>query len=108
MTAPQKPSDILREAKRLIKKGWTRGAWARIGKDATHSSDPAATCFCASGALFRVSAGDLRRVASDYLRRGARLRTSEIPKWNDAPGRKKSQVLAAFDKAIQLAEADSQ
>lgn len=26
-----------------------------------------------------------------------------VPKWNDAPGRKKEEIIAAFDKAIELA-----
>jgi hypothetical protein len=77
----------LREARKLIKRGWTQGEWHRNG------------CVCSLSALHKTRAP---QVADETLRRVIGHRS--IIAWNDAPGRTQAEVLAAFDKAIELAE----
>ena len=72
-----------------------------------HAMSDAATCFCITGAIERVTkisdfadatcARDtLRKVVGYY----------GIATWNDTPGRTQSEVLDAMDKAIKIMEGD--
>ena len=46
--------------------------------------------------------------ARKYFRAAVPLpKTISVPEWNDAPGRTQAEVLAAFDRAIELARADA-
>lgn len=98
-------ADKLREARALIERGWTQGAFARNGSGhaVTYESGDA-SCFCVAGALLRATNG-----FSEFERAVAALHAvtrKAIHKWNDAPRRTKAEVVAALDKAIQLADAE--
>jgi hypothetical protein len=92
-------ADKLREAKALIERGWTRGESSRDGR------------VCALGALATALRGDPNRAlyGPDY-RDISRIfdqiisEDDTLYEWNDRQPSKKP-VLAAFDKAIELAEA---
>lgn len=97
-------ADKLREARALIERGWTQEYYARgksgKGVDALGRH---AVCFCATGALRRVN-----RIEWDNCEERGLLRKAvgrNIIDWNDHPKRTQAEVLAAFDKAIELAEA---
>lgn len=106
-----KPSEVLRAARKLIERpeNWTRGADARDVDGtpvwAAHG-DVEPVCWCSTGALMRVTEtgpeyhsgrGFLEQVISPWR---------FIPQWNDAGNRTHPEVLAAFDRAIALAEAE--
>jgi hypothetical protein len=97
-------ADKLRKAKALIERGWTQGAFARRanGRVIGYESDDA-SCFCIAGALMRVTPliSDFERLCHPLTRATGSPR---LDHWNDAPGRTQAEVLAAFDKAIELAE----
>ena len=91
---------LLRAARLLETKGWTRGWFARDGhgNKVLHSSRRASR-FCAEGAIFRCGGGaDCR----DALRAAADC--DNIAHWNDDPKRKKSEVIAALRKAAGRVE----
>jgi hypothetical protein len=104
-------ADKLREARALIDtpEKWTQGANAR---DAAGRKVPAyssrARCFCMTGAVIRVMAGgfDAAVPVLGALRKGANGLEGGSPHlWNDAPERTHAEVLAAFDRAIEAAQA---
>lgn len=88
-------ADKLREARALIERGWTRGEFERAGR------------VCLLGAVNRVAPVITLRIAClDTLSEvisGVPYWGSALAQWNDAQPSKKP-VLAAFDKAIELAE----
>lgn len=98
-------ADKLREARALIERGWTQGWFARTaaGNDCWYSAKEA-SCWCVTGALFRVaiSVREESRLAGTFL--AAIDTTDGIAGWNDVPDRTQAEVLAAFDRAIELAE----
>jgi hypothetical protein len=99
-------ADKLREAKALVAKGWTRGDWAKDAQgEPVFEREPEAVCWCASGALFAASEAGFASagVLHDVFSQANEIETISV--WNDAPERTQSEVLAAFDKAIELAEA---
>ena len=102
-----KPSEILREA---VKLNWTQCAFARKSDGfETSFDDPKASCFCSLGRIYRIT-GDERESnarARLYLRRTIG-EFMFIPEWNDAPGRTREEVDAAFLKAAELAEKEGQ
>jgi hypothetical protein len=57
---------------------------------------------CASGALIAVGAELISGEAYGFLRRATGAR--RICHWNDEKGRTHAEVMAAFDRAIELAE----
>lgn len=75
------------------------GAMVRVGW---------ATCFCMDGAIDRACSDGL---GIDHNRATAAVEalglggSMEVWKWNDAPERTHAEVMAAFDKAIEKAEA---
>ena len=92
-------AEILRGAKEKIEKhGWIQNSY---GSDEIG--------FCSSGAI--QSFVGLPRNQCARLCHPAMIAVRNavgeycIPEWNDRPGRTKEEVLAAFDKAIALAEA---
>lgn len=104
--------EILQKARGLIEKGWTQGEIAR-GKDNERRSeyDSEAICWCMVGSIFCAS-GPL----DDYLipnpeRKKAFLAIESavgrlnLAAWNDESGRTQSEVLQAFDKAIEAERA---
>lgn len=96
--------EVLRKARALIEKpeAWVKEHFAvkADGQD-THYADADAVRFCVAGALRRVE--DQHGLAYEILRQAARCFGS-ICEWNDAPERTHAEVLAAFDKAIAIAE----
>lgn len=94
MTAPDFTiADKLREARALVERGWTQGSF--------HAVD--GKC-CAYGALMDVS--PLRDIdpLQDALGAAIGVRGAyKLWDWNDAPERTQAEVLAAFDRAIELA-----
>ena len=65
-------------------------------------------CTCAGLALTQIAddAGDRERRAREFFARTVGLTSGpDIFDWNDAPERTHADVLAAFDKAIEAAEA---
>ena len=104
MTTSTKASDALAKAADLIEPpgAWTQGTFARDAHgEPTTSSGPRATCWCASGAIRRITPGRLdRRQARDYLDKVV----GTITLFNDALGRTQAEVVAALREASNLAE----
>jgi hypothetical protein len=104
-------ADKLREARALCEAGWTQDNYADL-------NDNEETCYCASGAIGLVACNDIDAGDFDIDEQDPAYRSViaalgaavgckhsyEIARWNDAPERTQAEVLAAFDKAIQLAE----
>lgn len=97
----------LRAAKALIDtpEKWTRRAYAKTSQGvACLFSDEAAQCFCALGAIFRVTPSLDREVAAvDAIKRA--MGVNYIPSFNDYHSH--AEVMEAFDRAIAAAEAES-
>lgn len=110
-----KTSTVLEKAKAvLVEKGWTQQAFARDERN-RHSPihSPEATCFCTLGALELVT-GHMARSTEHAVRAQTALeRTllkrvfgddSPIQTFNDDENTTKEDVLAWFDRAIELAK----
>lgn len=117
-----KPSELLKAAKRLIEKqsNWTQKAYARNDEDIPIDSDsPNAVCFCSLGALhktlgkydktFNYKYQQLFDAAYGYLDKAIELvgakdlaPTISVASYNDTYSH--SEVMAVWDKAIELAE----
>lgn len=97
-------ADKLREARKFIERGWTKNYQARDanGYD-VDPNDPSAVCWCLYGALNAVGAMTPEVLCPLQKATNERL----LANWNDASERTQAEVLAAFDKAIELAEAQS-
>lgn len=115
----------LEQARVLVENGWCQGSSAKTSDGRScFASDGLAVQFCADGAVVRATwpwheeeSEDLWHVTWacwDYL--GAAIREmygwdmSEHPvpwqiihDWNDEPERTKAEVLAVYDRAIELA-----
>ena len=110
MTSLMKPSEALRKARELLtpEGAWTKEGWARNKQHwFVAPESPNAVCWCARGALRKVSGGytreelDAEIVLQDTL---GLTHTGSIADWNDAEERTQDDVLEAFTKAIALAE----
>jgi hypothetical protein len=85
-------SNGLREARALIERGWCQ-------HDMRNGD-----CVCIRGALlFTFRRWDLEMEADKLLKVATGFQ-GYLGDWNDAPERTQADVLAAFDKAIELAE----
>jgi hypothetical protein len=95
-------ADKLRVARALVAKGWTQEVFARDrrGKE-VRTAERSAACWCAYGAVIRA---DAEYDGYVYLSRAIGLTGQLISQWNDEPTRTQQEVLAAFDRAIELAE----
>ena len=91
---------------------WTRGAYARRQYGETCGPlHPDAYSFCSVGALRYVNGGDsggytpalrwLDAAGSDNV---VNTLTTSLSVWNDALGRTHDEVVARFDRAIELAK----
>ncbi len=94
------PVEKLKEARELVARpgGWTQGTFAETAEGtAVNESDPSAVAFCMMGACLRVGGGlgtiDLLRPI-----------IGQPATWQDQDGRTQAEVVAAFDRAIALAE----
>lgn len=107
-------AEVLKAAREIVAKpdGWHKGTWSFDG----------GTCFCSLGAISHVCAPDVP--PGDYWFDGdadevghlaasvlceaeglAGIYCDSVPEWNDDEDRTQPEVVAAFDKAIALAEA---
>jgi len=104
MTVPTKASEVLAAAANLIEPegAWTRGTFARDEHgEPTTSSAPWAVCWCAAGAIIRVSADRVRgKRALDYMEG----RVGYVDLFNDTSGRTQAEVVAAMREASNLAK----
>jgi hypothetical protein len=99
-------ADKLREARTLIERGWTQGVSARdCNGNPIDPAEPHAASFCTVGAISRAFDFDYDESCPAHDLMARVVDGAWVDKWNDAPGRTQAEVLAAFDKAIQLAEA---
>ncbi len=102
---PTTPAAVLRAARTLIAtpERWTKRAYR---KDAAgNMCEPEqAVCRCAEGALCDSDGTDDEWWRAYDVFRDA-IGLDSIALWNDAPERTHADVLAAFDRAIALAEA---
>lgn len=100
--------DLLKRTRALLRKGWTQGTYARSkgGRKVSHDSKSAVS-FDLYGAVNRAAA----EIAGNLFSPVVRLLKRCLPAWetidtfNDAPGRKKSEVIAVVSRAIEKAEA---
>ena len=106
------PAEILRAARAKIERpdAWIQRTGARdIDGLGVGPFDPAAVRFSADAAIevaARNSSGLHRGDALAFFRRAIAPEIRWIPTWNDAPGRTHPEVLAAFDRAIEIAEGE--
>jgi hypothetical protein len=104
------PAEILTKAADLIEPegAWTQASFARVASgEKTVPEDPAAVCWCLSGALSRVSSEAVfkdRSAAFDALYLA--LDDDGVFGWNDAPGRTQAEVVAKLREAATLASSD--
>ena len=87
--------EVLRAARAKIEKGWVQYTYE-------HEADGAPIAWCAAGAISRQHLSVNESAGAYLLLR--RVCGETVSAWNDAPGRTKEEVLAAFDRAIALAE----
>ncbi len=103
---------MLLGARQHVERGWSQGASARdVEQNAVVPWSPRATSWSIIGALTAVW-GQQRRLipqrevaiaAFQQANLALLAATGESPKaWNDAPGRKRSEALAVFDRAMSL------
>lgn len=100
-------ADDLRKARALVEKGWTQRAMARDeSRRRVNAVDPTACRWCAVGSVVSVTAArfDARYAKLIYAVKHAAGAAFTLASWNDAPCRTQAEVLAAFDRAIELAE----
>jgi hypothetical protein len=96
-------ADKLREARALIAKGWTQGTFR-----ASRPSE--SVCYCLYGAINKAVLGYADADCSatfeyeEFLGKAIGREPLDLANWNDDPERTQAEVLAAFDKAIELAE----
>jgi len=100
--------EILRKAKALIdapEKWSKRFAAANAAGAMVLPTHREARRFCALGAIARAQKADyiLAGPVVTAFRSGAALGSRPISSWNDAPGTTHADVMAAFDRAIELA-----
>ena len=102
------PAQALRDAKALIAtpETWTRDFMARTksGRQIGAASENA-QCWCCIGAILNVSGGLFTEAslrAEDLLFDA--IPDVSIPDFNDNPNTTHADVMAAFDRAIKLAE----
>jgi hypothetical protein len=100
----------LDEARALIERGWTQGDYVVSG------------CFCASGAIGKITVGRYDEGDGDEDEQDLEFRNTisalgkavdcefsyEIARWNDAPERTQAEVIDAFKRAAELARAGEQ
>lgn len=96
---------ILTEARELLsdESRWTKGVVARKESgEPVLPNHPEACSFCTLGAIAKVAEGD--EVYYPVMSILRHVMGQTITFFNDAPERKHSEVLEAFDKAIALAK----
>ena len=103
MKTLQAAATVLVEARKLIEKGWCQGSDQLVMVELPDA-------FCPIGAINFIEGYSSRKSAVPRAHTivSARLSEAPVPQaisiWNDKPGRTKPEVLAAFDKAIEIAK----
>lgn len=103
--------EILQSARDLLSdpSHWIQGSMAQdVNGRPTIPMSPKAVCWCLVGAICNANQGTAKEVNALRLVRGAILRTDPtfhytdtIGDWNDAEGRKHSEVLAVLDSSLE-------
>lgn len=109
--------DVLRRMRTILRKGWVQGYYAKDPRgDMAFTDEKNAVAFCLVGAQMRavddLHADDLRRTTARLIQsclpRGCKRRLADgrDPQvaFNDAKGRKKSEILKVVDCAIAKAK----
>jgi hypothetical protein len=92
---------VLKEARKVIERGWTQNVFASDGHAITNIYNKHAIDFCLIGAIRRVSPTiEIAHRAEIRLAEAVGIDWHEIETWNDKWYRTKKSVLKAFDKAI--------
>lgn len=109
--------EVLKGAREIVAKGWCRAYYAvdKDGKPVSETS-PDACKHCSMGAMY-ASAGGYHSTEGRALVEEAALRLysvvsqrrpyhwrSAVTLWNDQKARNQTEVVAAFDKAIEVTE----
>lgn len=107
MSKPKTAVEILEAAMALVKRGWCQGPAAMNAAGlAVSPGSRTAVRWCGYGAIRAVCRPttdiEVRYRVLNFLRRAA---GTPIALFNEHPGRKKSEVLAAYRRAIKLAKA---
>lgn len=100
-----KPVTILKRARKLIEKpdNWlNNGELVRGGR----FGSPTVRAFCPLGALCTAAGSLAGNKEAERLFKTA-IKSDLISSWNDQPNRRHRSVLAAFDRAIALAEKEA-
>lgn len=99
-------AEILRAARELIARGWTRNWWATDAKGhRVQWLDRRACRFCAQGAVLRAlqdADGHLSREPQIWPL--LKVPGASLAAWQDDEARKRTEVLAVFDAAIARLE----
>ncbi len=88
---------ILKGALAKVQRGWTRGQMYKPGPKPQYCSLGAINTCTPTGVYGYHDAAD---AAERVFRTANKIKTA-ITTWNDSPGRKQSEVVAAFKKAIK-------
>lgn len=104
------PADVLRAAKARIAtpERWTQGTFARDrdgGAVDMKTEREEAVCWCSLGAIEYACDPDEAVSARAMCLLMEAIGEDSIEDWNDHPRRTHAEVLAAFDRAIAIAEA---
>ena len=90
-------SQTLIKARDLLQQGWCQGALFKQSKGKTR--------YCIVGAIHDVNQSHLMiRRCLRMVREAAGIEEWDVAAFNDAPGRKKSEILKLMDDAIELAK----
>ena len=105
-------AEVLERAADLIEPEgkWTQDAFARTEKGfPIGPREDNAACFCLRGAIIRAGDFSTEREFPAAINRALRLSTAaRAVRWNDAPGRTQSEVVAKLREAAALARSLSQ
>lgn len=108
MTTPQTAVEVLIAARELISapERWTQGVHARdvSGDVATRTT---AVCWCGFGAVWEVVETPFSDLSDECERLLDRAVGCPYVDWQDSFECTHAEVLAAFDKAIELARAEA-
>lgn len=90
---------VLREVRRLIRRGWCRAGLARDadGREFSESGFGTPVSWSLLGAIIQAGKGEIE---GEYARRALRKHVGEIGIWDTHPLRSRVQVLALLDRVL--------
>jgi hypothetical protein len=108
-----KASELLREAAKKLEGHWTRFVEARDENGLmVHPCSPDAACWCSYGVINSLTFNNYAAGAAAkvyvWLAITGKLGITKIAAWQDEPGRTEAEVLDAFRRAAELAEAQGE